>query len=97
MLMLFDITSQLLFAADAWVSFSVMAAVLFIVTTINGYFVAIALHGRALSNPVWIRVNANGTFQLQLKSAAGLGETFVLSAAVGTVVEQKTITQAAQQ
>jgi hypothetical protein len=48
-------------------------------------------------NPAWIRLDANGTFQLQLKSATSPGETFVLSAAVGTVVEQKTITQAAQQ
>jgi hypothetical protein len=46
-------------------------------------------------NPAWIRLDANGTFQLQLKSATSLGETFVLSAAVGTVVEQKTITQEA--
>jgi hypothetical protein len=48
-------------------------------------------------NPAWIRLDANGTFQLQLKSATSPGEILVLYAAVGTVVEQKTITQAAQQ
>jgi hypothetical protein len=56
-----------------------------------------ATDAASVPNPAWIRLDSNGTFQLQLKSATNLGETFVLSAAVGTVVEQKTITQAAQQ
>jgi hypothetical protein len=55
-----------------------------------------ATDATSVPNPAWILLDANGTFQLQLKSATSPGETFVLSAAVGTVVEQKTITQAAQ-
>jgi hypothetical protein len=65
MLMLFEMTSQLLFGADEWIGFLIVAAVLL---------------ARAL----------------QLKFTTGLGETFVLSAAVGTDVQQKTMTQVAQ-
>ena len=47
-------------------------------------------------NPAWLRLDANGTFQLQVRSMTSSGEIFVLYVAVGTVVQQKTITQAAQ-
>jgi hypothetical protein len=56
-----------------------------------------ATDGTPVSNPAWLRLDANGTFQLQTKSTTSSGETFVLSVAVGTVIQQKTIIQAAQQ
>jgi hypothetical protein len=48
-------------------------------------------------NPAWLRLDVNGTFQLQIRSASSSGETFVLFAAVGNIVREKTITQVAQQ
>ena len=56
-----------------------------------------ATSGASLLNPAWVQLDANGEFQLQLGSTTSSGETFVLYVAVGTVVQQKTITQAAQQ
>jgi hypothetical protein len=56
-----------------------------------------ATDGTPVSNPAWLRLDANGTFQLQIKSTTSSGETFVLSVAVGTVIQQKTIIQVAQQ
>jgi hypothetical protein len=56
-----------------------------------------ATSGASLVNPAWVQLDANGEFQLQLGSATSSGETFVLYVSVGTVVQQKTITQAAQQ
>jgi hypothetical protein len=56
-----------------------------------------ARDGTTIPNPAWLRLDANGTFQLLVKSANSSGETFVLYVSVGTVVQQKTITQAAQQ
>jgi hypothetical protein len=48
-------------------------------------------------NPVWLPLDVDGTFQLQIRSTSSSGETFVLFAAVGNIVRQKTITQVAQQ
>jgi len=56
-----------------------------------------ATGGTSVPNPAWVRLDANGTFQLQIRSTSSSGETFVLFAAVGNSVRQKTITQAAQQ
>jgi hypothetical protein len=56
-----------------------------------------ATSGASLLNPAWVQLDPNGKFQLQLGSTTSSGETFVLYVAVGTVVQQKTITQAAQQ
>jgi hypothetical protein len=56
-----------------------------------------ATSGASLLNPAWVQLDANGEFQLQLGSATSSGETFVLYVSVGTVVQQKTITQGAQQ
>jgi hypothetical protein len=56
-----------------------------------------AADGTSVSNPAWVRPEANGTFQLQIESTASSGEIFVLYAAVGNIVRQKTITQVAQQ
>jgi hypothetical protein len=65
----------------------------------NGTTVAFqnATDGTSVSNPAWVRLDANGTFQLQIKSTSSSGETFVLYAAVGNIVRQRTITQVAQQ
>jgi hypothetical protein len=49
----------------------------------------------SIANPAWVRLNGNGEFQLEIKSASGSSETFVLYAVVGSVVGQKTITQEA--
>jgi hypothetical protein len=51
----------------------------------------------SVSNPAWVRPDANGTFQLQIESTASSGEIFVLHTAVGNIARQKTITQVAQQ
>jgi hypothetical protein len=56
-----------------------------------------ATSGASILNPAWVQLDANGEFQLQLGSTTSSGETFVLYVSVGTVVQQKTITQAAQQ
>src|SRR5271157_150865 len=65
----------------------------------NGTTVALqnATSGTSIPNPAWLQLDANGTFQLQLGSTTSSGEAFVLYVAVGAVVQQKTITQAAQQ
>jgi hypothetical protein len=65
----------------------------------NGTTVAFqnATDGTSVPDPAWVRLDAIGTFQLQIRSTSGSGETFVLYAAVGNIVQQKTITQAAQQ
>jgi hypothetical protein len=56
-----------------------------------------ATDGTPAPNPAWLLLDANGTFQLQITSITSSGETFVLYVSVGTVVQQKSITQAAQQ
>jgi hypothetical protein len=65
----------------------------------NGTTVAFqnAADGASVPNPAWVRLDVNGTFQLQIRSTSSSGETFVLFAAVGNIVRQKTITQVAQQ
>jgi hypothetical protein len=65
----------------------------------NGTTVAFqnATNSMSISNPAWVSLDVNGTFQLQIESTTTQGETFVLYVAVGNVVTQKTITQAAQQ
>jgi hypothetical protein len=48
-----------------------------------------------IGNPAWVRLDAGGQFMLEVKSASGSGETFVLYAVVGSTVGQKTVTQEA--
>jgi hypothetical protein len=48
-----------------------------------------------IGNPAWVRLDAGGQFMLEIKSANGSGETFVLYAVVGSTVGQKTVTQEA--
>jgi hypothetical protein len=47
------------------------------------------------SNLAWVRLDAIGGFQLEIKSASGSAESFVLYVVVGTVVGQKTVAQEA--
>jgi len=54
-----------------------------------------ATDGTPISNPGWVRLDANGELQLELQSTNGTAEAFVLSAVVGSVLGQKTITQEA--
>jgi len=56
-----------------------------------------ATDGTPVPNPAWLRLDASGTFQLQIKSITSSGETFVLYVAVGNIVQQKILTQVAQQ
>ncbi len=65
----------------------------------NGTNVAFqnATGGAFVSDPAWIQLDANGTFQLQIESITSSGETFVLYVTVGNIVQQKTITQVPQQ
>jgi hypothetical protein len=56
-----------------------------------------ATDSTTIPNPAWLRLDANGTFQLQIRSTTSSGETFVLYVAVGNIVQQKTLTQVAQQ
>jgi hypothetical protein len=48
-----------------------------------------------IGNPAWVRLNAGGQYLLEVKSASGSAETFVLYAVVGSIVGQKTVTQEA--
>lgn len=48
-----------------------------------------------VGNPAWVRLESGGQFMLEVKSANGSGETFVLYAVVGSTVGQKTVTQEA--
>jgi hypothetical protein len=56
-----------------------------------------AISGAFVGNSESVQLDVNGTFQLQIKSTTSSGETFVLYVAVGTVGQQKTITQVRQQ
>ena len=49
----------------------------------------------SIANPAWVRLDARGEFQLEIKSASGSPETFVLYAVVGSIVDEKTIAQEA--
>jgi hypothetical protein len=48
-----------------------------------------------IGNPAWVRLDAGGQFMLEVRSANGSGETFVLYAVVGSTVGEKTVTQEA--
>jgi hypothetical protein len=48
-----------------------------------------------IGNRAWVRLDADGQFMLEIKSANGSAETFVLYAVVGSIVGQKTVTQEA--
>jgi len=48
-----------------------------------------------IGNPAWVRLDSGGQFMLEVRSANGSGETFVLYAVVGSTVGQKTVTQEA--
>jgi hypothetical protein len=48
-----------------------------------------------IGNPAWVRLDAGGQFMLEVRSANGSGETFVLYAVVGSTVGQETVTQEA--
>ena len=63
----------------------------------NGTSVAFrnATDKESVSNPGWVRLNADGEYQLEIKSTHTSAETFVLYAVAGSVVGQKTITQEA--
>jgi hypothetical protein len=54
-----------------------------------------AVDKSSVQNPGWVRLDANGEYPLDLRSANGSAETFVLYASVGDVVGTKTITQEA--
>jgi hypothetical protein len=56
-----------------------------------------AANSTSIPSQAWVLLDADGEFQLQIRSMTNSGETFVLYVAVGTAVQQKTITQAAQQ
>jgi hypothetical protein len=56
-----------------------------------------AISGAILQPPAWVQLDVNGTFQLQIESTTSSGETFVLYAVVGNIVQQKTIIQMVQQ
>jgi len=61
----------------------------------NGTNVAFrdAVNKSSVTNPGWVRLNANGEYYLEIKSTHTSPETFVLYVVVGSVVGQKTITQ----
>jgi hypothetical protein len=88
MLMLFDITSQLLFASDAWIGFLIVARP-------GGTSIAFrdATDRSPVTNPAWVRLEASGEYQLEAKPTTEPAETFVLYVVVGSVVGQKTIVQ----
>jgi len=90
MLMLFDITSQLLFGADAWIGFLIVAR-------LSGTSIAFlsATDGSSVTNPAWVRLDAAEEYPLEAESTSGSAEAFILYAAVGSAVGQKTVTQEA--
>ena len=49
----------------------------------------------SVANPAWVRLDVAGEYQLEVKSASGSAESFVLYTVVGTVVGQKAIAQEA--
>jgi hypothetical protein len=64
---------------------------------VNGTSIALrnATDKMPITNPAWVRLDAVGEFQLEVKSASGSPQSFVLYAVVGSVVGQKTIAQEA--
>jgi hypothetical protein len=63
----------------------------------NGTYVSLrnATDQILIPNPAWVRLNAIGEYQLDLKSEKLFSEVFVLYAVFGDVVGKKTITQEA--
>ena len=63
----------------------------------NGTSVAFrnATDQSSIVNPAWVRLDATGTYQLEVKSASESVETLVLYAVVGSVVGQEIIVQEA--
>jgi hypothetical protein len=53
------------------------------------------LDNSSIPNPCWVCLDAYGEYQIELRSAHTSSETFVLYAAIGSVLGQKTITQEA--
>jgi hypothetical protein len=90
MLMLFDITSQLLFGTDAWIGFLTVAR-------LGGSSIAFrnATGRTSGTNPAWVRLTTAGEYQLEAKPTTESAETFVSYAVVGNIVGQKTIAQEA--
>lgn len=88
--MLFDITSQLLFGADAWIGFLIVARP-------GGTSIAFrnATDRSSVTNHAWVRLDAVEEYPLEAESASGSAETFILHRVVGSVVGQKTIAQEA--
>jgi hypothetical protein len=54
-----------------------------------------AQDGTNMTNPVWVYLDASGTYLLKVNSARATPQTFMLYAVVGAVVGQKTLTQSA--
>ena len=92
MLMLFDITNQLLFGARAhtWIGFLVL-------TRPDGTSIAFlgATDGSSMTNSAWVRLDADGEHPLEVESASGSAGTFTLHKVVGGIVGQNTIAQEA--
>jgi hypothetical protein len=88
--MLFDITSQLLFGADAWIGFSIVACP----SGTNTAFLS-ATDGSSVTNPAWVRLDAAEEYPLEAESASESAEAFILHRVVGCVVGQETIVQEA--
>lgn len=49
----------------------------------------------SIANPAWVRLDASGEFQLEVRSASGSAEAFIVYAVVGSAVGQKTVVQEA--
>jgi hypothetical protein len=54
-----------------------------------------ATDGTNMTNPVWVYLDASGTYLLNVNSASATPQTFSLYAVVGSVVGQKPVTQGA--
>jgi hypothetical protein len=63
----------------------------------NGTSVAFrnATDKTTIVNPAWVGLNANGEFQLEIRSTSGSAEIFILYASVGSVLGEKIITREA--
>lgn len=63
----------------------------------NGTSVAFrnATDKTSIANPAWVRLDASGEFQFEIRSASVSAETFIVYAVVGSAVGQKTVVQEA--
>ncbi|HJX02904.1 MAG TPA: hypothetical protein VJ439_03470, partial [Candidatus Bathyarchaeia archaeon] len=52
-----------------------------------------AVDKSSVQNPGWVRLDANGEYQLELRSTNASGELFLLYSAIGDVVGTKAILQ----